>query len=60
LLPARLREAAGIEKEAIIVGLENKFEIWGRERWEQMMQEELPELETPGEGSGEGQIELEF
>ena len=60
LLPARLREAAGIEKEAVIVGLENKFEVWGRERWEQMMQEEPPELEAPGEGSGEGLIELEF
>ena len=58
LVSARLREAAGIEKEAVIVGLESKFEIWGRERWEKMMQEEPPELETTGEG--EGPIELEF
>jgi MraZ protein len=62
LLPARLRESAGIEKEAVIVGLENKFEIWGKERWEQTMEEEASEvdLEGPEAPPGEGLIQLEF
>ena len=60
LLTARLREGAGIEKEAVIVGLENKFEIWGRERWERMMEEEAVAPDGPTEDSGEGLIDLEF
>lgn len=59
LLTARLREGAGIDKEAVIVGLENKFEIWGRERWERMMAEEAAP-DGPTEDSGEGLIDLEF
>ena len=62
LLPARLRESAGIEKEAVIVGLENKFEIWGRERWEQVMEQEIPaaDLDGPETPPGESFIQLEF
>lgn len=62
LIPARLRESAGIEREAVIVGIENKFEIWGRERWDQVMGEEspAPDLEGPEIPPGEGLIQLEF
>jgi MraZ protein len=60
LLAARLREGAGIDKEAVIVGLENKFEIWGRERWEQMMEEEAAAPGGLTQDSGEGLIDLEF
>ena len=34
LLPAVLREFAGIEKEAVLVGVGSRIEIWSRERWE--------------------------
>jgi MraZ protein len=61
LLPSRIRVAAGIEKEAVIVGLENKFEIWGRERWDETVQEPpvagFEGLEPPPD---EGLIQLEF
>ncbi len=62
LLPARLRESAGIEKEAVIVGLENKFEIWGKERWEQTMEQEASaaDLDGPEAPPDEGLIQLEF
>ncbi|HIE32649.1 MAG TPA: division/cell wall cluster transcriptional repressor MraZ [Thermodesulfobacteriaceae bacterium] len=32
LLPAHLREAAGIEREAVLLGLLDRFEIWNPER----------------------------
>ncbi len=57
LLPARLREGVGIEKEAVIVGLENKFEIWGREKWESQANENQGILESMSES---GLIDLEF
>lgn len=57
LLPGRIREAAGIQKEAVIVGLENKFEIWSRERWEQQANGKPGEAQEAAE---QGLIELEF
>jgi MraZ protein len=34
LIPANLREYAGIEKEIVTIGALNKVEIWSKERWE--------------------------
>ena len=34
LLPAVLREFAGITKDAVLVGVGNRVEIWSRDRWE--------------------------
>jgi MraZ protein len=34
LLPANLRERAGIGGSAVVVGVNNVVEIWSRERWE--------------------------
>ncbi len=33
LMPGDLRVYAGIEREAIVVGLHSSFEIWSPERW---------------------------
>ena len=33
LIPSVLREYAGIEKEAVLVGTGNHLEIWSKERW---------------------------
>jgi transcriptional regulator MraZ len=33
LLPAPLRVAAGLEREAVVVGVLNRFEVWSPERW---------------------------
>jgi MraZ protein len=33
LLPAPLRAAAGLEREALVVGVLTRFEVWSPERW---------------------------
>lgn len=35
LLPAPLREYAGLDKEAVIVGVSSRVEIWSGPRWEE-------------------------
>ncbi len=36
LLPAPLREFAGLEKDVVLVGVGSRIEIWSRENWENM------------------------
>ncbi len=33
-MPAVLREFAGITKDAVLVGVGSRVEIWSRDRWE--------------------------
>jgi len=33
LLPANQREVAGLNKEAILVGMSKTFEVWSPEQW---------------------------
>jgi MraZ protein len=33
LLPKELREFAGLERQAMLIGQGNKFELWNEERW---------------------------
>ena len=35
LLPAYLKEFAGIKKDVIIVGVSNRIEIWAKDKWEE-------------------------
>lgn len=34
LIPSKLREQAGLEKEVVFVGVLSKIEIWSKKRWE--------------------------
>ncbi len=34
LIPADQREAVGLGREALLIGMSNTFEIWSREQWE--------------------------
>ena len=34
LVPANLREFAGLEKEVVLVGVASRVEIWSKSRWE--------------------------
>jgi MraZ protein len=45
LIPAFLREYAGLEETAIVVGQYSKVEIWGQSRWEAAR----PKVEDDGE-----------
>jgi MraZ protein len=40
-IPQKLRDYASIEKDAIVVGVSNKVEIWNAERWNDMEDNEM-------------------
>lgn len=50
LLPKELREFAGLEREAMLIGQGNKFELWNEERWNARRDEWLADEE--GEQTG--------
>ena len=37
LLPPQSREYGGLSREVVLLGMMNRFEIWGRERWDEFM-----------------------
>ena len=39
LIPATLREYAGLEKESMVVGISSRVEIWAKHRWEEYNQQ---------------------
>lgn len=45
VLPARLREQAGIEAEVVFAGDIEKFQIWARSEWELVRQADLEQLD---------------
>ena len=36
LIPQNLRDAAGLEKEIVVVGVSDRCEIWDKKRWEEL------------------------
>jgi MraZ protein len=53
LLPASLREYAGLEKKLVLVGQGKKLELWAEESWlaerDQALEDSGPEAELPEE-----------
>ena len=47
LLPRPLRSYAGLDKEVVLVGLLDRFEIWSREGWEMENNELVKDLKEP-------------
>jgi len=43
LLPAKLREFAGLTKSTVMIGQGNKFELWDEQTWNSLMDECLEE-----------------
>lgn len=43
LLPKELREFAGIDRQAVLIGQGERFELWGEDRWTQRRDEWLAE-----------------
>jgi MraZ protein len=49
LVPPSLRSYAGLEKDVAIIGMQRRFEIWSRERWQEELgrfQREAPQNEA--------------
>lgn len=36
-IPQKLREIASLEKEAVVVGMDNRIEIWDKTKFEEML-----------------------
>lgn len=45
LIPQNLRTYAGIDKEIVLVGVLDRFEIWAKEKWDQEQKKMEQELE---------------
>ena len=48
LLPAPLRQHAGLEKSIMMVGQLNKFELWSESKWQEQLAEDI-ETELSGD-----------
>ncbi len=49
LLPANLREYAGIDKDVVIVGVSSRVEIWAKPKWEEYCQKAEESYEETAE-----------
>lgn len=56
VLPAKLREAAGLKKEIVTVGVLRKLEIWDKELWEENA--EFDDMEDLAENLAEFDIHI--
>lgn len=53
LIPPELREFAGLERDVVLLGQGNRFEIWNRPAWDARREEWFEQVEQPaGELSG--------
>ncbi len=53
LLPPPLREFAALEKNVVLIGQGNKFEIWSEDSWTTRRTEWLSAVDDPGDMSSE-------
>ena len=48
LVPPRLREYAGLDKRAMLVGQLNKFQLWDEDAWNAVADADLAAIKRPG------------
>lgn len=48
LVPPRLREYAGLDKRAMLVGQLNKFQLWDEDAWNTLADADLAAIKQPG------------
>ncbi len=49
LIPPNFRSHAEINKEVVVVGLDNTFEIWSKDRWNEFFQDNQESLDDLGD-----------
>ena len=49
LIPTTLRQAAGIKKDVVIIGVNRRIEIWAKEAWEELERNPNPNGEPVGD-----------
>ena len=49
LIPSKLREFAGLEKDVVLIGAASHIEIWSQEIWTQMEEDEEESMEDIAE-----------
>lgn len=49
LIPSSLTSLAELKKECLIIGMANHLEIWSKERWENVEQEQMDQFEEVAE-----------
>ncbi len=53
LLPANLREFAGLDKDVVLVGVGSRIEIWSKDKWEAISEDEnMDDIAAAMEGLG--------
>lgn len=53
LLPAGLRDFAGLDKEVVLVGVGSRIEIWSKEKWENISTDtDMDDITSAMEGLG--------
>lgn len=51
LLPAKLREFAGLTKKTVLIGQGKKLEIWDEDKWDGSQDEWVDAIQSGGDGS---------
>jgi MraZ protein len=54
LLPAALREHAGIEADVVVRGVINRIEIWGKQRWMEYQNDQFSPEQIMGKAAALG------
>ena len=44
LIPANLREAAGLEKDVVLAGVLTRIEIWSKEKWDEKVYDDMDDI----------------
>ena len=53
LLPAHLREFAGLDKDVVLVGVGSRVEIWSKEKWDGISENvDMDDITSAMEGLG--------
>ncbi len=53
LLPPKLREFAALERDAVLIGQGNRFELWDEARWNERRDVWLADTDLPADLSGD-------